>query len=135
MVGLALFDFGWIPNEGPLESPPEFYRAFNLNGPSLWIDERLFEGDSAPGLECNGGAFENAKVSLYPKVGPSAAKMIRSSRWSRELKITLHSVPNDSYQVFVYAWEDNKSTFFDVSVNGKTVLEKFRSGAAGIGKG
>ena len=62
-----------------------FYRAVNLNGPALVIDEHSWDASDAPNLRIEGGAFDNQGVALKPITDANRAKMIRSSRWGRTI--------------------------------------------------
>ena len=62
-----------------------FYRAVNLNGPALVIDEHSWDASDAPNLRIEGGAFDKQGVALKPITDANRAKMIRSSRWGRTI--------------------------------------------------
>jgi len=113
------------------EAPATFYRGINLHGPALTIDGQSWEGGETDNFRCNGKAFENPHVPLKPPTDQSRTRMIRSSRWGREIDVDLLDVPAGEYQVFLYVWEDNDSAQFSVAVNGQVVLPKYRSGSAG----
>ncbi len=58
--------------------------------------------------------------------------MIRSSVFNRAgSSVKLAAVPNGTYQVFLFVWEDTESQTFDLSVNGRVVHQRFSSGNAG----
>jgi mono/diheme cytochrome c family protein len=111
-----------------------FFRAINLNGPTLTIDGRAWEAGDATNVVINGNSFENQAVALKPATDVARAKMIRSSRWGNKVDVELTAVPAGDYQVFLYVWEDNHDEQFDLLLNGKTVIEKFHSGSAGAWK-
>jgi len=108
-----------------------FFRAVNLNGPALTIDGKAWQAGDTTNLVIEGKAFENQSVPLKPATDAARAAMIRSSRWGSKVDVTLTEVPAGEYQVFLYVWEDNHSEQFDLLLNGRPVLEKFHSGAAG----
>ena len=110
---------------------PTFYRGINLFGPSLTIDGQVWDGNDAADFACNGKGFENQDVPLKPATDDTRARMLRSSRWGREIDVDLTKVPNGAYLVWLYVWEDNRRETFDVLVNDKLVLKKFVSGEAG----
>ena len=114
-----------------LEQPAIFYRAVNLNGPSLLIDGQQWEAGSTSDLECDAKAFENQQVILKPATDSNRAQMIRSSRWGQSIAARLADVPNGPYQVFAYVWEDNASERFSLQLNSKTVVAQYDSGGAG----
>lgn len=112
---------------------PQFYRAINLGGPDLEIEGRLFEADDAQGFECQDARFENQAVPLVPAVEGPLASMLRSSRWSPAgtNRMVVHDVPEGTYTVYLYVWEDNDSQTFDVLLNGRVVAGGVISGQAG----
>jgi hypothetical protein len=119
---------------GPAPKPVRavFYRAINLNGPPLKIDNLPWEGKDAPNVTATGELFENQDVPLVPSTDANRARMIRASVFDRggsAVKVT--AVPKGTYQVFLWVWEDNNSQTFDLSVNGKVVQQKYSSGNAG----
>jgi hypothetical protein len=115
---------------GPL--PTGFYRAVNLNGPPLTIDGNAWEGGDLANCSCRGQGFENQGLSLDPPTDPDRARMIRSSVWdSNGSGVTLKGVPEGTYQVYLYVWEDNESVTFDITLNGSVVQGGVKSGSAG----
>ena len=116
------------------EQPAEFFRGLNLNGPALTIDGHAWDGKDSPRYACNGNAFENQSVPLRPETDRARAQMLRSSRWGRDINVDLLDVPAAKYQVFLYVWEDNDSTKFQVLVNDRVVINEYDSRGAGIWK-
>ncbi|MEZ5385871.1 MAG: DUF1553 domain-containing protein [Prosthecobacter sp.] len=115
--------------------PATFVRGINLNGPSLRIDERPWEsGKDAKNVVISGKTFENQKVLLKPPVDAERTRMIRSSVWGNDVNVTFNAVPEGSYQVFLYVWEDNNNERFSLKVNDKVVVEAFESGTEGMWK-
>ncbi len=110
----------------------ELYRAINLNGDAVTIDGETWEGKSATNLTYSGRAFSNQTVTLNPATDSERAKMIRSSVWERNglLKVTLAAMPNASYDVYIYTWEDNTPENFSLYLEGKKVVDR-NSGSAG----
>ncbi|MGE0606871.1 MAG: DUF1553 domain-containing protein [Pirellulales bacterium] len=110
-----------------------FYRAFNLGGPALEIDQNHWEGNDAADLVCNDARFENQTVRLIPDTDDNRTQMIRSSRWSSggKAQVRLTKVPAGKYSVQLYVWEDNDPQVFDVRLNGNVVAAGVRSGTAG----
>lgn len=111
-----------------------FFRGINLHGPAVTIDGNQWEAGESPNLRCNGNAFDNQAITLKPATDPERAKMIRSSRWGREIDVDLLNIPAGNYQVCLYVWEDNDSTTFSVLVNDRKVLDRFASGPGGSWK-
>ncbi len=120
--------------QGAETTPAKFYRGINLNGPAVVIDGNPWEPGDAQNLRCNGGSFENQKVPLKPPTDADRSRMIRSSRWGRPIDVELLNVPAGSYQVYLYVWEDNDSTTYSISLNGRKVLNQYASGSAGTWK-
>jgi hypothetical protein len=108
-----------------------FFRAVNLNGPTVEIDGRKWEGTNAANIVISGKKFENQAVALKPATDPARARMIRSSVWGDKVSVELAGLPDGAYQIFLYIWEDTINEQFDLLVNDKTVFEKFNSGTAG----
>jgi hypothetical protein len=117
-----------------LAAGPAFFRGINLNGPPVTIDGNPWDGNDAKDFTSNGKSFENQKVPLNPPADADRTRMIRSSRWGGDLDVTLTNVPDGVYQIFVYVWEDNDSERFGILLNGKSVLNRYDSGAAGAWK-
>jgi hypothetical protein len=111
-----------------------FFRGLNLNGSAVTIDGRNWDGKDAPDFSFKGNIFENQSVPLKPPVDASRTQMIRSSIWGDKAELLLKNVPDGSYQLFLYVWEDNHNERFDILVNDQPVLEGFHSGTAGMWK-
>jgi hypothetical protein len=110
----------------------EWFRGINFNGTSVTINGRQWEGQSAANVSFSGSSFDNQNVPLQPATEESPARMIRSSIWNGSgSNFTVQGVPNSTYQVYLYVWEDNASTNFDVRLQGKLVQPNVRSGPAG----
>ncbi|WP_417747209.1 PSD1 and planctomycete cytochrome C domain-containing protein [Rosistilla oblonga] len=107
-----------------------FFRGLNFNGPAVLIDGNRWEGKDSENYECKDKAFEQQGVALVPATDPQRAQMIRSSRWNGN-RVLLKNLPNETFTVFLYVWEDNRGETFDISLDGKTVVAQFSSGAAG----
>ncbi|MBX0290431.1 hypothetical protein K3G63_08275 [Hymenobacter sp. HSC-4F20] len=108
-----------------------FYRAINLNGAATSLDGNAWEGNSAPNYSTNGSRFANQGVTLNPATTTARAQMIRSSVYSRNLSFTMSNVPNGSYEVYAYIWEDNHAQTINISLNGQSVLSNHNTGSAG----
>ncbi len=111
-----------------------FYRALNLNGPTLTIDGNSFTASAgAPNFSytANGGLFANQGVTLNPSTDPNRASMIRSSIWGKSVALNVTGVPAGSYQVWLYIWEDNFTQTFSISLEGSVVQANVNSGTTG----
>ncbi len=115
------------------ESLPQasFFRGVNLAGPAIQMDGYDWQAGDDDNVRVQGSSFENQEVALVPRTDVVRAQMIRSSRWGGNLDIQLLNVPSGWYQVFIYAWEDNHTTDFQLQVNDRQVIERFSSGSAG----
>ena len=109
---------------------PTFVFGLNLNGPPVVIDGRQWDGADSKRYACRDKAFENQAVPLVPPTDPERAKMIRSSRWGGN-RVELLDLAPSRYSVFLYVWEDNNPETFSISVNGRVVVPRHNSGAAG----
>jgi hypothetical protein len=57
--------------------------------------------------------------------------MIHSFRWNGRANMTMTSVPQGTYAVYAYVWEDNNPEQFNVSVQGRVVARNHYSGVEG----
>lgn len=110
------------------------HRAINLGSPQrASIDGIPFEpGSGAPNLTFNGERLEKRDVELLPPADSAQALMLRSSLSYRDgVVATLGKVPNGSYQVYAYVWEDNENAVFDILLEDRVVQARYASGPAG----
>jgi hypothetical protein len=112
------------------EEPAQFFRGLNLNGEPVTIDGHMWEGRDASWYQSDDRAFENQNVQLVPTTDEMRAKMIRSSRWGGN-RIVLTDIPDGTYTVFLYVWEDNNSETYSVRLNDRVVADRVESGNAG----
>ncbi|MCR2793002.1 PQQ-dependent sugar dehydrogenase [Microbacterium sp. zg.Y625] len=129
--------FSWTINDTGTGTGT-LYRAVNLNGPALTVGDVPFEaGTSATNLATGPSRFCNQNVTLIPATDASTAAMIRCSVWgtgSPGARVTMSAVPNGTYRVSLYTWEDNASATFSLAVNGATAASNIASGPAGSWK-
>ncbi|RSK44359.1 beta strand repeat-containing protein [Hymenobacter perfusus] len=111
-----------------------FYRAINLNGSATTLDGNAWQGSNAANYTTNGTTFANQGVTLNPATTTARAQMIRSSVYGRNLTVTMTSVPNGSYDVYAYVWEDNAAQTVSITVNGQPALSNYNTGTAGSWK-
>ena len=86
----------------------EFYRGINVNGAALSIDGNSWQasgGDANFTFTTDGGTFVNQGITLIPTTDANRATMIRSSIFGRA-NLTISSIPNGTYDIYVYVWED-----------------------------
>jgi len=116
----------------PVESGPwRFWRAVNVGGAPLEIDGNRWEGDDAANFTCSDKLLDSPHVPLRPPTDDARAKMIHSFRWNREGRLDVSAVPEGTFAVYVYVWEETEPATFTISLNGKVVRSDFYSGEAG----
>ncbi|GAB2778997.1 hypothetical protein HNQ93_001562 [Hymenobacter luteus] len=111
-----------------------FYRAISLNGGAFTLDGNSWEGSKTSNYSVNGASFANQKVTLNPATDDDRAQMIRSSVYSNNINFTMSNVPNGTYEVYAYVWEDDNAQTVNISLNGQKVLSNFNTGPAGSWK-
>ncbi len=111
---------------------PDVYRAVNINGPALTVNGVAFEsGLTAPNFTSGPSTFCSTGVALVPATNANETAMIQCSSFGfGNAATTMSSVPNGSYNVEFYVWEDNFSEVFTPSLNG-TALPTIVSGGPG----
>jgi hypothetical protein len=108
-----------------------FYRAINFNGNALTIDGNQWEGKTAPGYTLTGGFnMCNQTVPLNPPTDDARAEMIRCHHYAINGRLSV-SVPNGSYTIFFYTWEDNYNERYDILLENIEVARDYNSGTAG----
>lgn len=107
-----------------------FYRAINLNGPSLTIDGNAWEADPTSNFTTNGFAACDSGLTLNPATDTNRDAMIRCFRWNQGLTLTMSAVPNGSYDVYIYTLEDDWPTTFGVTLEGTTVATDLVTGVS-----
>lgn len=117
-------------------STATFYRAVNLNGSSMVIDGKTWQSSSTSNFSFAGKAYSNQTIALNPSTDSNRSTMIRSSIWkgtSDRVSVTLSAVPSGTYTVYVYVWEDNYSTTYDLILEGRKI-GTYSSGTKGSWK-
>ncbi|TWT35092.1 Planctomycete cytochrome C [Thalassoglobus neptunius] len=128
---LLLVFFGGLSHASvEAASQPSFLRGLNLNGPAVTIDGHRWDGKNAKEYKCGDNAFEAQSVTLVPPTDADRTKMLRSSRWGGN-RVELSAIPNGRCTVFLYVWEDNNPETYDISLNGREVERRYRSGPQG----
>jgi hypothetical protein len=108
-----------------------FYRGINLNGPAIEIDGNKWEGDDAPNFLCEDRAINSPDVDLRPPTDSARARMIHSFRWNSRPSMTISGMPNGTYAIYAYVWEDNNPEQFSISLQGRIVARNHYSGVEG----
>ena len=120
-----------------LEGPPDktgpwrFWRGINIGGKPIKIDGRQWEGDDAENFVCRDRLLNSPQVRLRPPADAARARMIHSFRWNRQVSIAITEVPQGSYAVYAYVWEETAPETFDIRLGGKLVQRDYYSGPAG----
>ncbi|AYA36880.1 hypothetical protein D3Y59_07315 [Hymenobacter oligotrophus] len=108
------------------------FRAINLNGPAQTIDGISYEdGTTFKDITTNGGKISTQSVTLNPATDAARAQMIRSFVWSNSLSLKVNNVPNGTYEVSYYVFEDNYAQTYSTTLNGQPSLTNYNSGTAG----
>ena len=72
-----------------------------------------------------------SEYPAYSTTDTNRATMIRSSIWGNTVNLNVTAVPNGSYHVYVYVWEDNFTQAYSISLEGSVVLPVYNSGTGG----
>ncbi|MEP6600975.1 MAG: N,N-dimethylformamidase beta subunit family domain-containing protein, partial [Nitrospirota bacterium] len=147
----AVDDSGRIESAGPsvtvtvVENPSgcslrppsgTLYRAINLGGPPMLTDGQYWEANTTsatPNFTTNSFAGSAPNAFFNPPVDtPDHATMLRTFRDSANLQFSLTSVPNATYNVYIWVFEDGPSSLnATLSVNGSVVLPSYNTGPTG----
>ncbi len=77
--------------------------------------------------------FSDQAIPLIPTTDTNRATMIRSSVWGNTVNLNVTAVPDGSYKVWLYVWEDNFPQTYSYRFEGSVVLPIYNSGQAGPG--
>ncbi len=121
----------------PAANRVTFYRAINLDGSQVVLDNYQWSG-SGPGIyTTNGNGLTNNSVALSPATDEVRTAMIRSyiSRNNGlALNIPIPQADNGTYQVYLYVWENDSPETFSILLEGQVVESNYNSGPAGTWK-
>ena len=103
------------------------YRAINLNGPATTIDGIGWESGTGavPNFSSNGEPYADLSATLTPATDAARADMIRTYQQHWAFNMTMSAVPNGSYQVCAYVWQDWDDPVhppYSISLNGTVVV-------------
>ncbi|GAA3926448.1 Ig-like domain-containing protein [Hymenobacter algoricola] len=118
----------------PPATTATFYRAIDIDGSPVQLDGNSWQGRNAQGYTVNGTGFANQGINLTPATTTARAQMIRSSVYTNALNFRMTAVPNGTYDVYVYIWEDNNPEIISLAVNGQAVQTNLNTGTAGSWK-
>lgn len=113
------------------------FKAVNMNGPAITADGIPFQSEQQAGASVSGYRFSNQNITLTPGVSSSLAQVIRSSVWQSggcctdSPRIQFPNIPNGTYSIYTYIWEDNRSETVNLYLEGKLVEASLATGSAG----
>jgi len=108
-----------------------FYRALNLGGPALSIDGHTWEAAAgAAGFSTNASSWSSPGSALNPATDAARATMLTSALFGTGPTLAL-GVPNSTYSVYLYIWENDNPVSVNVLVEGQTVRSGYSTGSAG----
>lgn len=124
--------------EESLSTAPTLVKAINFNGSALDVDGIAYQAESTAGVTFPNGVtrFANTSVTLNPTASTNKTSMIRDSVW-RGSNVQLNvdvTIPNGSYSIYVYTWEDNGNTTYNIGFENQIVASNLNSGTAGTWK-
>src|SRR4030095_263324 len=105
-----------------------------LNCPAITMEGKSWQssiGAADFSYTASGGVFTGQSIPLIPSTDANRATMIRSSVWGNTVNLNVTAIPNDTYDVYLYVWEDNAPQTFSISVEGIVVVPAYNSGSAG----
>ncbi|MCC7451116.1 MAG: hypothetical protein IT324_27130, partial [Anaerolineae bacterium] len=115
----------------PVPANLTFYRAINFNGPALTIDNNTWEGSTAPNYTTNGyGTCDQTSV-LIPSTDANRATMLRCAIVQNGLTVTMRNVPNGTYDVSFYVWENDWPQIYSLYLQGQLVVDNYNSVSGG----
>jgi len=110
---------------------PSLYRAVNLGGGAMRIDEVSFEGKGAKGVSCNGSPIE-IQAALTPAPDPALMPLLkRAVVQPLGTSVSFIGIPNGAYQIFLYVAAEGTPQVYDLEIAKRVVQTKIHSGPAG----
>ncbi|MDW7694689.1 leucine-rich repeat domain-containing protein [Flammeovirgaceae bacterium SG7u.111] len=112
----------------PVEEELELYRAVNLAGEALTIDELDFESGYATNLAIRGSSYNMSWIPL----NDAPAEVNKNTMLGKALikdpsgaGMDMLNIPEGTYSVYLYVmeWEGNKQ--YDIKLNGEVVADDF----------
>jgi hypothetical protein len=111
------------PSATPTPDPNggTFFRGINLGGPAVTVDGNTWQASTSTLYASNGTPQSNQWLTLSPAATGGKATMLTSwvSHWAHDL--ALNSVPDGSYDVYVYvmqSWDDPGAQPFTFAIEG-----------------
>lgn len=125
------------PSRTPTPSPTipltlnQFYKGININGNPIIIEGRQWQGEA--GVTVDGNDLAVSNVTLNPPASSEIQSMIRDFSWGNNGRpeITVNTIPNGSYGIYLYIWEDNNPQSLSFTIQNNTVATGISSGQGG----
>jgi hypothetical protein len=110
---------------------PSLYRAVNLGGGTVRIDDVTFEERGSKGISCNGGPIQ-IQAALTPPGDPALMSILRNAVVHPQgTSVSFIGIPNGPYQIFLYVAAEGAPQTYDIVIAGRVVQYKIQSGPAG----
>jgi len=110
---------------------PTLYRAVNLGGGAMRIDDVAFEARGSKGISCNGAPIQ-IQAALTPPPDPALQPMLRNAVVQPlGTSVSFIGIPNGPYQIFLYVAAEGTPQTYDIVIGGRVVQYKIQSGPAG----
>jgi RHS repeat-associated protein len=125
-----------IASAKTIASSYAFYRAININGAALAIDGNTYEASStAANFSYSGQLWGDQSAALTPATDVNKATMLKSSlskaSGSDSAAFTVGGIPNGSYDIYVYVWEDLTPRTYSFYLEKQLRISNYNSGAKG----
>lgn len=107
------------------------YRALNLGGASTRVEGVDFEGKGAKSVSLNGAPVD-LKADLLPVPDSALAPLLKTAVvHPLGTSVSLISIPNGPYQVYLYVCAGANPQTYDIQIAGRVVQSKILSGPPG----
>jgi hypothetical protein len=108
-----------------------FHRGINFNGPAITIDGNAWEASAtAVGFTQNGWQMSGTTTGLSPATDANRAAMLTTAFFRDNMTWSL-IVPNGTYQVSVYTWENDWPEVFSLALEGVVRISNYDTVGAG----
>ncbi len=111
----------------------QFYKGINIYGDAVTIDGRQWLAEANADVTVDSNRFRDPSTPLIPSAPAGVEAMIRDAAWGRDGKpiIYVNNVPNGTYGVYLYIWEDNAAQTVNFAVQDIPVAQNISSGSPG----
>jgi CSLREA domain-containing protein len=107
-----------------------FYRAVNVNGPTLVLDGNQYEAGTAANFTTNGTPYDTQGGALIPATDPVRSQMLSTSVYHWALNMAMNAVPNGTYDVYIYVYSSWPQSY-TLSLQGQQIYANANSGSTG----